>query len=33
MIDVVMKNAKINYSVTDKEAVDETMVNKENLKN
>ena len=32
MIDVVMKNAKIDYSVADKEAVDEAMVNKENLK-
>jgi hypothetical protein len=30
MIDVVMKNAKIDYSVTDKEAVDEAPVNKNN---
>jgi len=30
MIDVVMKNAKIDYSVADKEAVDEAPVNKNN---
>lgn len=30
MIDVVMKNAKIDYAVADKEAVDEASVNKKN---
>lgn len=32
IIDVVMKSAKIDYSVADKEAVDEAMVNKEYFK-